>query len=156
MPAALPSAPLPMSADPANAFGCTCSAVRKAARRISALYDQSLEPYGLTITQFGLMAKLHEHGPEGIGALAQRMIMDPTTLTRNLRPLERQGFIRFEPDPNDRRARCPVLTDDGRTVLRRARAGWHEAQRKVADGLGGDELRALHQVLATALERLAP
>lgn len=136
--------------------GCTCLALRKTARRVSMIYDQCLEPYGLTITQYGLLAQLRRQGPVSIGAMAQQLIMDPTTLTRNLRPLERQGYVRFERDPQDRRARRVLLTDEGGAALRRARPGWERAQQQVERSLGLADTVLLHRSLATALEQLAP
>ena len=135
--------------------GCTCLALRKAARRVSTIYDQCLEPYGLTITQFGLLVHLRRHGPVGIGAMAQQLIMDPTTLSRNLRPLERQRCVRFEQDPQDRRARRVQLTDEGAAALRRARPGWERAQQQIERSLGLADTVLLHRSLATSLEQLA-
>ena len=97
-----------------RASGCTCMRLRKASRRVSQIYDRSLEPLGLTVTQFGLLGNLDRLDGISIGDLAGRLVMDPTTLTRNLRPLERQGFVVFAPDPNDRRSRCLHLTAAGR------------------------------------------
>ncbi|HMN78314.1 MAG TPA: MarR family winged helix-turn-helix transcriptional regulator [Burkholderiaceae bacterium] len=136
--------------------GCTCLALRKTARRVSMIYDQCLEPYGLTITQYGLLAHLRRQGPVGIGTMAQQLIMDPTTLSRNLRPLERQHCVRFEQDPQDRRARRVLLTDEGSAALRRARPGWERAQQQIERSLGLADTVLLHRSLATALEQLAP
>src|SRR5437868_15546237 len=86
-------------------FGCTCLRLRKAARRITQIYDGYVEPFGLTITQFGLLAHLRAHSGIGIGELAEKLVMDPTTMTRNLRPLARKRLVLLEPAANDRRYR---------------------------------------------------
>ena len=130
--------------------------LRKASRRVSQIYDHYLQPHGLTITQFGLLANLNGHGGIGIGALAEKLIMDPTTLTRNLRPLERDGLVAHASDPGDRRARLLHLTDTGRASLLAARPAWVEAQRHIEDTIGQPDIPALHAALDHMLERLAP
>ncbi len=104
--------------------GCTCLRLRKASRRVSQIYDHYLQPHGLTITQYGLLAHLSRLDGISIGALAEKLIMDPTTLTRNLRPLERHDFIRLAADPRDRRSRRLHLTEQGRAALIEARPAW--------------------------------
>ena len=71
---------------------CTAARVRKASRRVTQIYDRHLAPFDLTIAQFGLLAQLREVSGASVGELADRMIMDATTLSRNLRPLERRGL----------------------------------------------------------------
>lgn len=137
-------------------FSCTCSRIRKAARRVTQLYDQFLEPTGLTITQFGLLAQLKRHDGITIGELAGRMIMDPTTLTRNLRPIERDGLVKLVPAPNDRRARQVHLTARGRAAFDKARPAWAKAQRHVETTLGEPDTEALNAALDRSLARLAP
>jgi len=136
-------------------FGCTCLRLRKAARRITQIYDGHVEPFGLTITQFGLLAHLRVLDGIGVGALAEKLVMDPTTLTRNLRPLERQGYVVLEPDPADRRARSLHLTEEGREVLRAARPAWARAQRHVEEVFGSTDTGALNAALDRMLEKFA-
>src|SRR6266853_633769 len=75
---------------------CNCLAVRQAARHITQFYDQLLAPSGLRTTQFSVLAKLRRLGPMTINALAAEMVMDRTTLGRNILPLERDGLIAVE------------------------------------------------------------
>jgi DNA-binding MarR family transcriptional regulator len=147
--AASPDLPSPGS------FGCTCLRLRKAARRITQIYDGYVEPFGLTITQFGLLAHLRVLDGISVGALAEKLVMDPTTLTRNLRPLERKGLVLLEPDPEDRRSRSLHLTDAGREALRAARPAWARAQRHVEEVLGNADAAVLNAALDRALERFA-
>jgi DNA-binding MarR family transcriptional regulator len=135
---------------------CTCLRLRKATRRVSQIYDRQLEAAGLTITQFGLLAHLKGLGEVGVGALAEMLIMDPTTLTRNLRPLERRGLVEISPDPRDRRARRLRLTASGRSAWEQARPAWARAQRQIELALGGPDAAALNDALDLVLERLAP
>jgi DNA-binding MarR family transcriptional regulator len=135
---------------------CTCSRVRKAARRVSQIYDQALEPYGFTISQYGILVNLRQLDGASIGQLAERMVMDPTSLTRALKPLERQGFLSLDTDPNDRRARRLSLTPEGLAAMRAAKPGWVKAQTAVEQALGAEETLALHASLDRTLDRLAP
>lgn len=123
---------------------------------MTQIYDQFLEPTGLTITQFGLLAQLKRQDGITIGALAEKMIMDPTTLTRNLRPIEREGLVKLVPDPEDRRARQLHLTARGRAVFEKARPAWAKAQRHVETVLGEADTGELNSVLDRSLARLAP
>jgi DNA-binding MarR family transcriptional regulator len=144
-----------MSRAATGASRCTCLRIRKAARRISQIYDSHLAATGLTITQFGLLAHVKRLDGVAIGALAEELIMDPTTLTRNLRPLERRGLVSIEPDPRDRRARRLRLTAAGRQALERAQPAWARAQREVEQALGAPEAGALNDTLDSVLARLA-
>ncbi len=141
-------------ADPAPA-GCTAMRLRRTARRVTQIYERHLEPYGLTAAQFGLLAQLRAHAGVSIGALAELMFMDATTLSRNLRPLERRALVAFSRDARDRRARRLKLTDEGRALLKSAAAGWAAAQRQVEARLGVAGAHALNATLDAALERLA-
>lgn len=138
-----------------RASGCTCMRLRKASRRVSQIYDRSLEPLGLTVTQFGLLGNLDRLDGISIGDLAGRLVMDPTTLTRNLKPLERQGLVVFAPDPNDRRSRCLHLTAAGRKAYGEAKPAWARAQRHVDKALGDVDAPGLNTMLDRVLERLA-
>jgi DNA-binding MarR family transcriptional regulator len=141
-----PSRPKPL--------GCTCMRLRKASRRLSQIYDHSLEAAGMTVTQYGLLGHLAKFDGIGIGALAERLIMDPTTLTRNLRPLERQGFVVTKPDRRDKRSRCLHLTASGRAAFESAKPAWVRAQRHIEQALGGAETSALNAALDRVLEKL--
>lgn len=136
--------------------GCTCMLMRKASRRISQIYDHHLERHGVTITQFGLLANLMRLDGVSIGALADKLIMDPTTLTRNLRPLQRQGLVATSPDPNDGRSVRLHLTDKGRETFTQAKPAWLEAQRHIENAVGSAGLPDLHAALDHMLERLEP
>jgi DNA-binding MarR family transcriptional regulator len=129
--------------------------LRKAARRVSQIYDRHLEPVGLSITQFGVLASLVAPGRVTIGTLAEQLLMDPTTLTRNLQPLHRQGLVVIEPDRRDRRVRWVSLSDAGRQAFELARPAWRAAQNHVRKLIGEEETAALHDNLDHVLERFA-
>jgi DNA-binding MarR family transcriptional regulator len=134
---------------------CTCLAVRQAARHITQFYDQRLAAAGLRTTQFSILAKLRRQGPITINTLADEMVMDRTTLGRNILPLERDGLISIAPGRKDRRSKELKLTEAGLERLRAAREGWKEAQREFAAAFGEERaagLRALmREVAATDL-----
>ena len=107
---------------------CNCFVVRSAARHVTQLYDQFLAPVGLHVTQFSILAKLKRLGPMTINGLAKEMVMDRTTLGRNVLPLERDGLIRIEASASDGRAKELHLTKAGEKRLLAAREAWERAQ----------------------------
>jgi len=135
--------------------GCTCMRLRKASRRVSQIYDRSLEEAGMTVTQYGVLGHLAAFDGIGIGALAEKLIMDPTTLTRSLRPLQRQGLVAIKPDRLDKRSRRLHLTASGRKAFDDARPAWARAQRHIEQALGESETPALNATLDRVLDRLA-
>ena len=126
-----------MPADnPLSPEECNCFALRAAARHVTQFYDQVLAPTGLRTTQFSILAKLKRKGPLTINALAQEMVMDRTTLGRNILPLERDELIRIEPAASDRRAKELHLTKAGEKRLEAARKRWSVAQARFEDSFG--------------------
>ena len=146
-----------MSADTRlNRELCNCLALRQAARHVTQFYDQFLAAAGLRTTQFSILARLQRLGPMTISALAADLVMDRTTLGRNLQPLERQRLVAVVKGRADRRSREIRLTDTGAERLRTAVESWVQAQSGF-DAVFGEqrssELRALlHAVSASELE----
>jgi DNA-binding MarR family transcriptional regulator len=134
---------------------CNCLAVRQAARHITQFYDQLLTPSGLRTTQFSILAKLRRLGPMTINALAAEMVMDRTTLGRNILPLERDGLISVEQGSRDRRSKVLRVTEAGEARFRAGMKGWVQAQREFEKAFGAKrtaDMRALlHAVAATEL-----
>jgi DNA-binding MarR family transcriptional regulator len=139
---------------------CNCLALRQAARHVTQFYDHFLATAGLRTTQFSILAKLRRLGPMTISALAADLVMDRTTLGRNLQPLEREGLVAVVQGRADRRSREIRLTDAGAERLRTAVEGWIKAQAGFEAAFGKQrsaELRAMLQaVAASELERAAP
>jgi DNA-binding MarR family transcriptional regulator len=138
---------------------CNCLAVRQAARHITQFYDQMLAPSGLRTTQFSILAKLRRSEPMTINAMAAKMVMDRTTLGRNILPLERDNLIAVKQGSHDRRSRELRLTAAGEASLRAAMTGWLEAQRQFEAAVGAKRTSAmralLHAVTATDLSPAA-
>ncbi|OVZ55500.1 MarR family transcriptional regulator [Pigmentiphaga sp. NML080357] len=124
---------------------CLCLHVQRAARALGKRFDEALRPVGLTNGQFSLLMSLNRPEPPPMAPVARLLAMDRTTLTAALKPLEREGLVRVEVDPADRRSRLLVLTDKGHAALARALPIWratHRAIESALDGLSADELRA--------------
>ena len=130
---------------------CNCFAVRSAARHVSQFYDQLLAPSGLRTTQFSILAKVQRKGPMTINRLAEDMVMDRTTLGRNILPLERDGLIRIAPSPADRRAKELHLTKAGEKRLQAARKGWTDAQARFEQTFGARRAADLRALLRTVV-----
>ena len=131
---------------------CNCLAVRQAARHITQFYDQLLTPSGLRTTQFSILAKLRRLGPMTINALAAEMVMDRTTLGRNILPLERDGLIAVEQGSRDHRSKELRVTETGEARFRAGMKGWVQAQREFEKAFGAKrtaDMRALLHAVAT-------
>lgn len=114
---------------------CLCLHTQRAARALARRFDEALRPVGLTNGQFSLLMSLNRPHPPAMGPVAQLLAMDRTTLTAALKPLERQGLLRIDTDPVDRRSRRLVLTDRGREALAAAVPIWRETHAAVEAGL---------------------
>ena len=123
---------------------CLCLHVQRAARAIARRFDEALRPLALTNGQFSLMMSLNRPQPPGMGAVAELLAMDRTTLTAALKPLERRELVEVTVDPNDRRGRLVTLTSHGQKLLARAVPIWKrthaEVEARLAEG-GADMLR---------------
>ncbi len=142
-----------MSSDPAPKMQeCMCLAVRQAARHVTHAYDQFLAPAGLRTTQFSILAKLKRKGAMSINALAADMVMDRTTLGRNILPLERDGLITIEPVPSDRRSKELHLTKLGEKRFAAACQGWITAQSRFESTFGSKRTSELRALLRAVVE----
>ena len=126
---------------------CLCFRARRVSRTLTRLYDEELRPLGIQATQLTLLNAVAIGGGTGapMGRLADVLAMDPTTLSRNLRPLERSGLLEILPSPADRRVRLARLTEEGRRTVTEAFPHWERAHRRVVAVLGREasiDLRA--------------
>ena len=121
---------------------CACFNLRKAARAVTQMFDGAFQPLGLRANQFTILAKVAVDGPFNISDLAKRLVMDRTTLSRDLGPLERQGWVRVQAG-KDRRTRGVEVTAAGRRLLEQALPLWRKTQAKVVRGLGQGEFEGL-------------
>jgi DNA-binding MarR family transcriptional regulator len=107
---------------------CNCLALRQAARQVTQFYARFLGPSGVRTTQYSILAKLKRNGPMTVNALAADLVMDRTTLGRNILPLQRDGLIAVGRSKNDRRSKELRLTRAGATRFKTAFAAWTRAQ----------------------------
>ena len=135
---------------PGAMAACTCFNLRKASRVVTQIFEAALEPSGLKATQFTVLAVVSAAGTATMTDLARALVMDRTTLTRNLRPLENQGLIAIESGA-DRRTRFVALTGRGRAKLEAALPLWKEAQARMLKGLGRAAWRDLLEGLDAAV-----
>jgi DNA-binding MarR family transcriptional regulator len=135
-------------------IGCTCYRLRQAARLVSRTYDQFLAPCGISIGQFGMLVTLTAMEGESISKLAETLQMERTTLTRNLLPLQKLGYVAIEPGP-DKRARALRLTETGKAALVAAQPLWQVAQRSLEHQLGKAEVKSLNAALEDTLDRMS-
>jgi DNA-binding MarR family transcriptional regulator len=129
---------------------CTCSRLRMAARAVTQAFDAALAESGLKATQFTVLVAVGHRGPAPLSRLAEALVLDRTTLTRNLRPLERDGLIATAPGA-DRRRREIRLTAKGRKALDRALPLWEQAQDRMLAGLGRKRWQGLIDGLGLAV-----
>lgn len=129
---------------------CLCLHVQRAARALARRFDDAFRPHGITSGQFSLLNALNRKDAVSMGPVATFLAMDRSTLTANLKPLERQGLVRIEVDPEDRRGRKLSLTDAGRKVLRATMTVWKREHGALEEELGLDP-----DMLRTGLRAIA-
>ena len=135
-----------MARSPSLSTACVCGRLRRAARALTQLYDDTMAPSGLRVTQFSLMSTVGRKGTVRISDLAGLTLLDRTALSRNLEPLVAQGYVRIVPG-KDARTREVALTAAGRSALTRALPYWREAQHAVARRLGEPRTARLVEIL---------
>ena len=138
------------------AAGCACRNLRRTARAVTQLYDKTLRPSGLRITQFTLLVAVGLNEPVPITRLADALDLDRTTLARDLKPLTERGLVQIAAG-EDRRMRVVRLTSQGRQAVGRAYPLWQRAQARIVEGSGPDRWQAvasgLEEVAALAVTR---
>jgi DNA-binding MarR family transcriptional regulator len=126
---------------------CNATALRKAMRKVSLHYDAYLAPCGLKATQVSILVSIERAGSPNMGELADDLVLCRSALTHNLRPLERDGMVSINPDPNNRRARIVRLTSKGQKRLQESIAHWQTAQDRFESAFGKRKAAALRAVL---------
>ena len=125
---------------------CACTALRKASRAVTRMYDDALSDTGMSIVQFSILRNLSRHGELPLMQLADLLVMERTTLYRALTPLEQQGWVLVAEGKG--RAKTAVLTRQGRRALLAASTAWEGAQRKILDAFGVKDWTTLEGSLA--------
>lgn len=118
---------------------CLCLHAHRAARALARRFDVALKPAGITSGQFSLLMSLNRPEPPKLSSVAALLAMDRTTLTANLKPLERRRLVKMATDPTDGRVRLLRLTPAGRTVLTKALPIWRHLHAEIEAALSDPE-----------------
>lgn len=134
---------------------CACYNLRRAARAVTQVFDAHFDEVGLKATQFTVLAVLSHAGdtPPTVTTLAENLVLEQSSLSRNLAVLERLGYVKLAAGTADRRERIVTLTRAGRVALTKAYPLWKRAQASIAEALDGDldgQLRALRKMTRSA------
>jgi DNA-binding MarR family transcriptional regulator len=130
---------------------CLCLHVQRAARALARRFDETLRPLGLTQGQFSLLTSLNRPEPPNVGSVATLLAMDRTTLTANLKPLERRHLVKVAVDKQDKRSRRLIITPAGRALVARAFPVWQQAHaetERLLTGISADAMRNALRELA--------
>jgi len=127
--------PLPSLLETQN---CICINLRQTARAVALNYSKFLAETDLSETQFSILAALKQLGPVPMGKFSEALVMDRTTLTRNLRPLKNKDFVKTVPG-NDGRTRLVIIKPSGSVALQNALPAWQRAQNRLLNLYGANE-----------------
>lgn len=130
---------------------CLALYLRKANRVMTQIYDHDMSPHGIKITQFSILRAVSLLGESTSRSLQDALVLDQTTLSRNLKPLIRDGFLLAVPG-NDRREKLIQLTDSGKALFKAAKKDWKKSQQAIADELGEDIIHKLLEVSDRVVE----
>lgn len=136
---------------------CLCFRARRVSRVLTRLYDEALRPLGIQATQLTLLNAIAMCGERGapMRKLAEILAMDGTTLTRNVRPLEKTGLLRIARLPSDRRVRVVHLTGAGERLIEAALPLWTQAHERVVATLGPEDAGELRDRFDAAMAAAA-
>ncbi len=125
---------------PNSQYPCLCAMIRRAGRIATRNYDNFLKPCGLKVTQFSMLANIARHPAITVSELAELLSMDQTTVSRNLRVLEKSGYIRLESERTDHRIKRIQISDLGISKMNEARPMWEQAQLEMQRLLGRENI----------------
>jgi DNA-binding MarR family transcriptional regulator len=139
---------------PSKLGSCACADVRRVARKLTSLYDSALAPAEITITQYSLLVNIGRAGQLSHTALAERLGMDRTTLTRNVRPLIKAKWVAVA-SGEDRRQHLLQLTAAGKRKLSRSIRLWEKIQGQFVSEIGVQPLQELRKLMRLAESAVA-
>jgi DNA-binding MarR family transcriptional regulator len=125
---------------------CACFDLRRATRAVSRMYDDFLRDAGLNITQFAMLRLICGEKELSISTLGRSMVMERTSITRALAPLERDGLVHSRPG-TDKRIRVVSVSNKGRRLVEAAEPKWRQAQEALLEVIGEDRWRAMRTAL---------
>lgn len=139
------AAPPDALTDPA----CACATARQVARTLTQLYDRFLDGTGMEAPQFALLMTLARQGAASQASIGRRYALDKTTMSRNLKWLERKGWIESVAGPEDKRERRFTLTAEGQRKVAAARPEWKKAQQSLRGGMTAKQWGAMFDAFRT-------
>ena len=132
--------------------GCSNARLRQLSRRVSQHYDREMAKIGLKTTQYSLLSQVVHRGPVRPGDLAKAMVLDASTLTRNLKPLVAAGLLTVGVG-TDSRSHLIAITEAGREKRAEGQRRWKVAQESFNELLGVERVLVLHEVIDGSLQR---
>lgn len=125
---------------------CACTALRKASRAMTRLYDEALAGSGMTTVQFSILRNLARQGAMPLARLAELLVMDRTSLYRTIAPLEACGWVEVRP-ANSGKARIAEVSGTGRAAMAAATPAWEAAQRRIVGAFGTENWQTIEGAL---------
>lgn len=138
-----------------NIEHCFSLALRKSNRLITQFYEERLAPFGLKSGQFSILRAVHFCKTTTNKELQQVLVIDQTTLSRNLKPLIRDELLSLSANPNDQRIKNICLSDKGEALYQEALPHWQNAQKELAKKLGEDSANAILQLSTDVVSALS-
>ncbi|EPJ53711.1 MAG: MarR family transcriptional regulator [Osedax symbiont Rs2] len=129
-----------------NTDYCFNLAMRKSSRLITQLYEERLKPVGLKVGQFSILRAVFFSGETTNKKLQDILVLDQTTLTRNLKPLFRDEYLKASSDPIDGRLKIIRLTSSGKDLYEQALPLWQQAQLDIVNKLGEQQSEQIHEL----------
>lgn len=128
---------------------CVCANLRKKTRLVTQFYDKLLQPTGLKVTQYSMLANIDLQQAVSISRLGEILLLDQTTITRNINLLKRNGYVDLTRDPQDARAKVITLTDKGVEKLNEAAPIWQDIQERIINDIGLENYNDFYETLKT-------
>jgi len=138
-----------------NTDFCFNLAMRKSSRLITQFYEERLKLVGLKVGQFSILRAVFFQKETTNRELQNILVLDQTTLTRNLKPLFRDGYLQTTSDPNDGRLKTIRLTQSGRDLYEQALPIWQQAQQDILNKLGEEKAKQIHELANTFIKGLS-
>ena len=125
--------------------GCACTLLRKASRAVGHVYDEALAAHGMTTAQFAILRTVARDQPLALSRLAEKLVLDRTSLYRALAPLEEKSWIAVAQGQG--KTKLATLTTEGRAAMTSAEKDWEAVQARITEALGDDQWVALQGAL---------
>ncbi|WRY53293.1 MarR family winged helix-turn-helix transcriptional regulator [Clostridium intestinale] len=126
---------------------CVCRNLRMTTRVTTQYYDQMFQSVELPAAQFSLLADISYRKNSTISELAEALLMDQTTVTRNVEILRKKGYVSVNPDSNDSRRKCVSISEEGAKKLNEAVPLWNEVQSMIENEIGDERFEEFLKTL---------